>query len=106
MTAWTAGSGRSSSIGLEIRAAALHQKIERMRSELFFYLVAFLLVACDGDGCNGGPHGPATKFCQETVDRYVGVDGAMPLAEICKSCCIQEVPYVGRLEDGKCVCRR
>jgi len=65
-----------------------------------------VVLACDGDGCNGGPNGSASKFCQGEIARVSGSDAAMPAADICKSCCIQEVPYEGRIEDGKCVCRR
>ena len=61
--------------------------------------------ACDGDGCNGGPDGPASKYCQGEIAR-VGKSATMSEAAICKQCCIQEVPYEGRIEDGKCVCRR
>jgi hypothetical protein len=63
-----------------------------------------MFVSCDGDGCNGGPNGPASKFCQSAIERATG-DAAMPPAEICKRCCVQEVPYEGRIENGKCVCR-
>jgi hypothetical protein len=62
--------------------------------------------SCDGDGCKGGPNGPASKFCQDAIDRTLGVDSAMVPARICKSCCIQEVRYKGEIENGKCICRR
>lgn len=76
--------------------------------ELVRLLLLFLvtLAACDGDGCSGGPSGAATRYCQQAIAGTLGVDGAVPPAVICKQCCIQEVPYEGRLEDGKCVCRR
>ncbi len=65
----------------------------------------FFLCACDGDGCNGGPEGPASKYCQGEIAR-IASDAAIPVASICKQCCIQEVPYEGKIENGKCVCRR
>jgi hypothetical protein len=73
-----------------------------MRRTIF--LTAALAAAgasCDGDGCYGGPNGPATKFCQQSL---TSVDSAH-VADACKTCCIQEVPYTGKIEDGKCVCR-
>jgi hypothetical protein len=64
-----------------------------------------VLVACDGDGCNGGPNGPATKFCQEALARVRSADGGAGLGPSCEQCCIQEVHYKGRVENGLCVCR-
>jgi hypothetical protein len=65
---------------------------------------ALLVASCDGDGCNGGPNGPASKFCQESLG---GIDAsAEHIATSCKTCCLQEVPYKGTVEDGLCVCRR
>ena len=65
--------------------------------------LAIVLTACDGDGCYGGPDGPASKFCQDAIAR--AGDGGMAAADICKQCCIQEVPYKGTIENGLCVCR-
>jgi hypothetical protein len=75
-------------------------------SGVAYVFFALALLSCDGDGCNGGPNGSATKFCQDAIDRTRGVDGAMPPDQICKSCCIQEVPYNGEMEKGRCICRR
>ena len=48
--------------------------------------------------------GAATQFCQEQLGR--GTHSPAELAEACRGCCLQEVPYVGRVEGGRCVCRR
>ncbi len=64
-----------------------------------------VLVGCDGDGCNGGPDGPATKFCQEAIARAQAKDGGMGSVPPCEQCCVQEVHYKGNMENGLCVCR-
>jgi len=87
-----------------LRAETNRANLVGLARPLLLFLVT--LAACDGDGCNGGPSGPATRYCQQAIANTLGVDGAMPPAVICKQCCIREVPYEGRLEDGKCVCRR
>lgn len=66
--------------------------------------IAALVASCDGDGCNGGPTGSATKFCQDSIARIGDASLGTP-AEICKGCCKQEVEYQGRIENGLCVCR-
>jgi hypothetical protein len=66
---------------------------------------ALMLLACDGDGCHGGPSGPASTLCQGQIAR-IGDAASQSPAAICKACCIQEVPYVGTIENGVCVCRR
>lgn len=75
-----------------------------MRSRHVLLSMMLLAVACDGDGCHGGPDGPATKFCQETFAR-LNMDAGLGLAPSCAQCCIQEVHYEGRIENGLCVCR-
>jgi hypothetical protein len=69
-------------------------------------LLAMLVCACDGDGCNGGPDGQATLYCQRTIAGLGHPDGGMTEAEVCRQCCLQEVPYKGAIENGRCVCRR
>jgi hypothetical protein len=67
--------------------------------------LALALGSCDGDGCHGGPNGPATKFCQEQIAR-LGPDASVGSPEaICAGCCVQEVHYVGTIKNGLCVCR-
>ena len=63
------------------------------------------LVACDGDGCHGGPNGPATQFCQQAIVRAQAADAGAGSVPPCEQCCIQEVHYQGRIENGLCVCR-
>jgi len=67
--------------------------------------VSLLVAACDGDGCSGGPNGPATKFCQDAIARARSVDGGAALVPPCEQCCVQEVHYKGVIENGLCVCR-
>ena len=73
---------------------------------LFAPIVAAILVACDGDGNHGGPNGGATRFCQRALANLGHDGGPGALASACESCCLQEVPYKGHLENGACVCRR
>ncbi len=55
-------------------------------------------------GCEGCDAGPATKYCQQALD---GIDASYgQLLDDCKTCCHQEVPYKGTLENGQCVCHR
>jgi hypothetical protein len=73
-----------------------------VRWSLFACLLFIAAASCDGDGCYGGPNGAATKFCQQALEK---ADPAR-LAESCKQCCIQEVPYEGRIVNGQCICYR
>lgn len=79
--------------------------LSRRTSKLALSIAAVALVGFDGDGCNGGPNGPATKFCQDTLARANLPDADARLFPSCAQCCIQEVPYKGRIENGLCVCR-
>jgi len=67
--------------------------------------ILVLVSSCDGDGCNGGPTGPASRYCQNAMTTIPSTSAASSAA-ICKQCCIQEVPYKGTMDDGLCVCRR
>jgi hypothetical protein len=76
-----------------------------MRSRYVLLSMMLLAVACDGDGCHGGPDGPATRFCQQTFARLKAMDAGPGSGPSCEQCCVQEVHYQGRIEDGLCVCR-
>jgi hypothetical protein len=67
---------------------------------IFVVVVALGALSCDLDGRNGGPDGPATRFCRHALEK---VD-AVHLEESCRSCCTQEVPYVGKVENAQCTC--
>ena len=69
-------------------------------------LLAALLASCDGDGSYGGPDGPATRWCQQQMASLRGSDASLGSPEgFCAGCCVQEVRYKGRIENGVCVCR-
>jgi hypothetical protein len=77
----------------------------RLPGSWLVVVVLLSLAACDGDGCHGGPDGPATRFCQQAIARGREMDSSPTLVPSCEQCCIQEVHYKGRMENGLCVCR-